>query len=34
MTKDDQILRLCIGLNKKSKKKLVKLILKFLKEDK
>jgi len=34
MEYEDMVLRMCIQLNKKSKKKLIKLIMKFLKEDK
>ncbi len=34
MKYEDRVLIMCIQLNKKSKKKLIKLIMKFLKEDK
>ena len=34
MEYEDMVLRMCIRLNKKSKKKLIKLIMKFLQEDK
>ena len=33
MDKEDIVLKMCMHLNKKCKKKLIKLIIKFLKED-